>query len=214
MLGASFSCAGQRCMALPVVCIEEAIAAEFVKHIVEMAHKIKVGPANSPDSQLGPVATEALLKRVKNAIENGIKEGAEIILDGRNVRVPGFEKGYYIGPTIFDHVNPGMSIGEEEVFGPVLCIKRINSLEHGIETINNSRFGKGASIFTKSMTKAGVFKTRINTGMVGINIGIPSPYSIFPFSGRKDSFFGDLNALGRESTAFYTQPKVVTSSWL
>ncbi|HOK47156.1 MAG TPA: aldehyde dehydrogenase family protein, partial [Bryobacteraceae bacterium] len=139
--------------------------------------------------------------------------GAELILDGRGVVVPGYEGGFYLGPTIFDHVKPGMSCGEQEIFGPVLCVKRVKDFEHGLEVINANPFANGAVIFTQSGHYARNFAKRVHGGMVGINVGIPVPVGMFPFSGHKQSFFGDLHTLGKDGVRFYTESKCVTATW-
>ncbi len=209
----AFGCAGQRCMALPVVCVEEEVADEFVSYVVEAAKKLKVGPAYDPDTELGPVISEEHRQSVIDWIEKGVEEGAELVLDGRNVHVEGHENGFYLGPTIFDHVEPGMSVGEEEIFGPVLCIKRVKNFEEGLEQMNNSPYANGSSIFTQDGYLSREFAYRTHGGMVGINVGIPVPVSYFPFSGHKDSFFGDLHVMGKDGVAFYTESKCVTTKW-
>jgi malonate-semialdehyde dehydrogenase (acetylating) / methylmalonate-semialdehyde dehydrogenase len=213
IINSTYGCCGQRCMALPVICVEEAIADEFVAMLKKYAMELKVGPATSPDSNMGPLVSAGQKKFVLDWIEKGIKEGAKLVLDGRNVKVPGAENGYYVGPTIFDHVKPGMTIGDEEIFGPVTCIKRVRDFEEGLAVMNASRFGNGSSIYTSSGRYAREFAKRSDAGMVGINVGIPVPYSIFPFSGHKQSFFGDLHTLGKDGVAFFTETKSVTSVW-
>ena len=143
----------------------------------------------------------------------GVQEGAELVLDGRDVSVKGFEDGFYIGPTIFDHVTEDMSIGTTEIFGPVLCIKRVKNFEEGITIMNNNPFANGSVIFTQNGYYSREFMERTHGGMVGINVGIPVPVGVFPFSGHKDSFFGDLHALGKDGIKFYTESKCVTTRW-
>ncbi|MBL8024893.1 MAG: aldehyde dehydrogenase family protein, partial [Fibrobacteres bacterium] len=206
-------CCGQRCMALPVICVQESIADEFVSLLTKYAKELKLGPAYLPDSTMGPLVSEGQKKSVQEWIDKGVKEGAKLVLDGRNPVVPGFEKGYYVGPTIFDNVTPEMSIGNEEIFGPVTCIKRVKDFEEGLAIMNASRFANGSSIYTSSGRYAREFAKRTHGGMVGVNVGIPVPYSIFPFSGHKDSFFGDLHTLGKDGVAFFTETKSVTSVW-
>jgi malonate-semialdehyde dehydrogenase (acetylating) / methylmalonate-semialdehyde dehydrogenase len=147
-------------------------------------------------------------------INKAIEEGAQLVLDGRNAVVPGFEKGHFIGPTIFDHVTVDMSCGREEVFGPVTFIKRVKDFEEGITLMNNNPFANGSAIFTESGYWAREFVLRTDGGMVGINVGIPVPVSYFPFSGHKKSFFGDLHCMGRDGVQFYTESKTVTTRWL
>ena len=213
IINSTYGCAGQRCMALPVVCVEESIADEFVAMLKKFAQELKVGPAYLPESQLGPVVSSAQKQSVTNWIDTGIKEGAELVLDGRGLRVEGYENGFYVGPTIFDHVEPGMTVGDEEIFGPVTCIKRVRNFEEGLAIMQANRFANGSCIYTTSGLAAREFARRSDAGMVGINVGIPVPFSIFPFSGHKQSFFGDLHTMGKDGVAFYTETKSVTSVW-
>lgn len=213
IINSAFGCAGERCMALPVVVAHEAIADELVKYIIEFAKELKLGPAYDKSTGLGPVVTADHKNNVVKWIEKGIKEGAELVLDGRGVVVPGFENGFYLGPTIFDNVKPGMSIGDLEIFGPVLCIKRVKSFEEGLELMNANRFANGSSIFTSSGHYAREFVRYTDGGMVGVNVGIPVPTAIFPFSGHKDSFFSDLHVLGKDGVRFFTEVKTVTTQW-
>lgn len=213
VINSGFGCAGQRCMALPVVCVEEQVADEFVKYLVEAAKNIKVGAAYDPDTVLGPVISQEHKARVLEWINTGVDEGAKLILDGRNVVVPGYEKGFFIGPTILDHVTEEMSIGTNEVFGPVVCIKRVKNFEHGLAVMNANPFANGSCIFTQSGYYAREFTRRTHGGMVGVNVGIPVPISVFPFSGHKKSFFGDLHCMGKDGVAFFTEAKCVTSRW-
>ncbi|MCC8179997.1 MAG: aldehyde dehydrogenase family protein, partial [Planctomycetes bacterium] len=146
-------------------------------------------------------------------IEKGVNEGATLVLDGRNTVVPGFEKGFYLGPTILDHVTEEMSVGREEIFGPVLCIKRCKSFSHGLAIMNANRFANGSVIYTQNGFYAREFARHTHGGMVGINVGIPVPVGFFPFSGHKQSFFGDLHCLGKDGIRFYTESKCVTTHW-
>jgi malonate-semialdehyde dehydrogenase (acetylating)/methylmalonate-semialdehyde dehydrogenase len=214
IINSAFGCAGQRCMALPVIAVEEAIADEMVATIVEQAKKLKIGPAWEPDTQLGPLVSAGHKEFVTGWIDKSVEEGAKLVLDGRNPKVPpGCEGGYFVGPTIFDHVTPEMTCGDEEVFGPVLYVKRIKDFEHGMQVSNASEFANGGAIFTQSGHYAREYAKRTHSGMVGINVGIPVPISVFPFCGHKNSFFGDLHVMGRDGVAFYTETKAVTSYW-
>jgi len=162
---------------------------------------------------MGPLVDADHLRFVTDWIEKSIAEGAKPVLDGRGVKVPGGEGGYFLGPTIFDHVTPDMSCGWEEVFGPVLYVKRVKDFEDGVQLINSSEFANGGAIFTQNGHYAREFARRIHAGMVGVNVGIPVPISVFPFSGHKHSFYGDLHVMGRDGVAFYTETKAVTSYW-
>ena len=213
VLNSAFGCAGERCMALPVVAVEEAIADDFVATITELARNRKMGPAWDPATELGPLVNAEHKEFVTGWIDKSEGEGAKLVLDGRDAKVPGYEKGYFIGPTIFDHVTENMACGRDEVFGPVLYIKRVKDFDEGVRLINSSEFANGSSVFTRSGYHAREFARRIDGGMVGVNVGIPVPISVFPFSGHKDSFFGDLHVMGRDGVAFFTETKAVTSYW-
>lgn len=213
IMNSSFGCAGERCMALPVVVVEEEIADELVAEIVRLCKGLKVGPAYDKTSKLGPVGSKSHQKFVLDWIEKGIAEGAELILDGRDVKPEGYEDGYYIGPTIFDHVTEEMTIGTREVFGPVLCIKRVKNFEEGLTLMNRNPFANGSVIFTQNGYYAREFAKHTDGGMVGVNVGIPVPIAVFPFSGHKQSFFGDLHCHGKDAFRFYTDSKCVTVRW-
>lgn len=213
IMNSAFGCAGERCMALPVVVAEEGIADALVEKLVELAKGLKVGPAYDKTSKLGPVVNEKHRDSILKWIQTGIDEGAKLVLDGRGVSVNGYEGGYYLGPTIFDHVTPEMSIGTTEIFGPVLCVKRVKNFEEGLAVMNANPFANGSVIFTQSGYFSREFAARTDGGMVGINVGIPVPVGVFPFSGHKNSFFGDLHCLGKDGIRFYTESKCVTTRW-
>jgi malonate-semialdehyde dehydrogenase (acetylating)/methylmalonate-semialdehyde dehydrogenase len=213
IVNSAFGCAGERCMALPAIVVEDEIADDLVATIVELAEARKMGPAWEESTELGPLVNKEHQEFVTGWIEKSIDEGAKPVLDGRKVTVPGLEEGFFMGPTVFDHVTEDMSCGREEVFGPVLYVKRVSDFDAGIEIINANEFANGASIFTRSGYHAREFARRIDAGMVGVNVGIPVPIAAFPFSGHKNSFFGDLHVMGRDGVAFYTETKAVTSYW-
>ncbi len=207
-------CAGERCMALPTVVVENAIADKFVEAIAKEAAKINLGLAYDKATGMGPVINQGHKEFVLNWIETGIKEGARMVLDGRKPQVPSeCKNGYFVGPTIFDYVTEDMSVGREEIFGPVLCIKRVDNFEQGLKIMNDSRFANGSVIYTESGHYAREFAYRTDGGMVGINVGIPVPLGIFGFTGHKQSFFGDLHCMGRDGFIFFTESKNVTSTW-
>ncbi|MGL4382119.1 MAG: aldehyde dehydrogenase family protein, partial [Bacilli bacterium] len=164
-------------------------------------------------SQLGPVVTKSHYNNIIKWIETGVNEGAKLILDGTTYQNTTYPEGFYLAPTIFDYVTKEMSIGTLEIFGPVLCIKRVKTFEEGIALINENPFANGAVVYTQSGYYAREFSKRIDAGMVGINVGIPVPLGIFPFAGHKDSFFGDLHALGKDSYRFFTETRCVTTKW-
>ena len=213
IMNSAFGCAGERCMALPAVVVEEEIADALVAELVRLCKEQKVGPAYDKTSNLGPVGSKSHQKFVLDWIEKGIEEGAQLVLDGRNVKVEGYEDGYYIGHTIFDYVTEDMSIGNREVFGPVLCIKRVKSFEEGLALMNRNPFANGSVIFTQNGYYAREFAKHTDGGMVGVNVGIPVPIGVFPFCGHKRSFFGDLHCHGKDAFRFYTESKCVTIRW-
>lgn len=213
VINSAFGCAGERCMALPVAVVEEDIADAFVAKVVELSAKRKIGPAYDKTSELGPVVDLKHKERILRWIEKGIAEGAKLVLDGRGVTVKGYEGGFYLGPTIFDHVTEDMTIGTNEIFGPVLCIKRVKSFEEGLAIMNQNPYANGSVIFTQNGYYAREFVSRTDGGMVGVNVGIPVPVGVFPFSGHKDSFFGDQHCLGKDAVRFFTESKTVTTVW-
>ena len=213
IINSTYGCAGMRCMALPVVCVQESIADEFVAMLKKKAQAMKVGCAYHEETDLGPVVSAAHKKKVCDWIQKGIDEGAELVLDGRDIVVPGYENGFFVGPTILDHVKPGMSVGDCEIFGPVTCIKRVKDYAEGIAIMNANPFANGSCIFTQSGYYSRKFVMETDGGMVGVNVGIPVPSAYFPFSGNKDSFFGDLHVLGKDGYRFFTRAKTVTTHW-
>jgi len=213
IVNATYGCAGERCMALPVVVVQESIADELVAAIKRKAQDRVMGPSYGKKSELGPLVTEAHKNYVTGWIEKGLEEGAELVLDGRGDTVEGYDGGFWLGPTIFDHVEPGMSVGDEEIFGPVTCIKRVKDFEEGINLMNANQFANGSAIYTQNGYFSREFALRTDAGMVGINVGIPVPVGIFPFSGHKNSFFSDLHVMGEDGIRFYTETKCVTTHW-
>ncbi len=213
IINSTYGCAGMRCMALPVIVVQESIADKFVALLKKKAMALKIGCAYDPETQLGPVVNAKHKESVCKWIQKGIDEGAELVLDGRDVVVPGYENGYFVGPTILDHVKPGMTIGDREIFGPVTVIKRVKDFEEGIAVMNANPFANGSVVFTQSGYYARQFEMLTDGGMVGINVGIPVPSAYFPFSGNKDSFYGDQHVLGIDGVRFYTRAKTVTKHW-
>lgn len=213
IVNAAYGCAGERCMALPVVVAQEGIADELVAKIKSIASGMKVGPAYDKTSKLGPVYSAAHKAKVTEWINKGIEEGAELVLDGRDTVVEGFENGFYLGPTILDKVTPEMTVGTFEIFGPVLCIKRVKTFEEGLAIMNANPFANGSVIYTQNGYYAREFARNTDGGMVGVNVGIPVPVGVFPFCGHKNSFFSDLHTLGKDGFRFYTESKCVTTHW-
>ncbi len=214
IINAFCGCAGERCMALPVIVVEDAIADDLVALLKKFVAEMRLGPAYEKQTDMGPVVNQGHKEFVLNWIEKGIQEGARLIVDGRNPQVPpGCENGFFIGPSIFDHVTEAMSVGREEIFGPVLCVKRVASFEEGLAVMNASRFANGSVIYTQNGYYARQFAKQTDAGMVGVNVGIPVPLGIFGFTGHKQSFFGDLHCMGRDGFIFFTETKNVTATW-
>ena len=214
VIEAAFGCAGERCMAGSTAVVVGGAERSVLPTLVEATKRIKVGPTDrDPQPDMGAVITRQHRDRVLQLIDAGVREGAKIPADGRGVKVSEAPNGFFVGATILDQVQPGMTVAQEEVFGPVLNVMHMEDLDTAIELANRSPFGNGASIFTRSGKAAREFKHRIQCGMVGINIGVPASMAWFPFNGWNDSFFGDLHMQGKESVQFFTQLKVTTSRW-
>lgn len=213
MLASFYGCAGQRCLAGSNLIGVGDIADPLIKKFVEASKKIKVGYGLDESSNMGPVISEAAKKKVIGYIDQGVEDGAKLLLDGRNIKVPGYEKGYFIGTTVFDDVTPDMKIAKDEIFGPVVSFMRMQSLDDAIEFIHKSPFGNAASIYTQNGRWARDFRYKVQCGNIGINIGIVAAMAYFPFAGFKDSFFGTLHGQGKDAVSFYTDRKVVITRW-
>jgi malonate-semialdehyde dehydrogenase (acetylating)/methylmalonate-semialdehyde dehydrogenase len=214
MLASFFGCAGQRCLAgANLVPVGKKAYDAVVPKFIEGAKKIKVGYGLDESTNMGPVVSQAAKKKILGYIQKGIDEGAKLVLDGRNIKVPGYEKGAFIGPTIFKDVTPDMTIAKEEIFGPVVSIIERDSLDDAIDLIHQSPFGNAASIYTQSGKIAREFRYRVQAGNIGINIGIVAAMAYFPFGGYKDSFFGTLHGQGKDAIMFFTDRKVVITRW-
>ncbi|WJN58252.1 CoA-acylating methylmalonate-semialdehyde dehydrogenase [Pseudomonas sp. SO81] len=213
LVGAAFGAAGQRCMALSVV-ILVGEAQQWLPELVEKAKTLKIGAGAEPGTDVGPVVSCAALDRVGGLIAKGVGEGARLELDGRNPQVPGYENGNFVGPTIFSGVTAAMSVYQEEIFGPALCVMHAATLDEAIEIINANPNGNGTAIFTRSGAAARHFQEEIDVGQVGINVPIPVPVPLFSFSGSRGSKLGDLGPYGKQVVLFYTQTKTVTQRWL
>src|SRR5690625_892184 len=213
ILNAAFGSAGERCMATSVVAVEEAVADEFIDLLTNKANEIEIGNELDEGIFLGPVIRDQHKERSLNYIEKGEQEGARLVRDGRQDEAAKRE-GYFIGPTIFDNVTTEMKIWQKEIFAPVLSISRVKDLKEAIDLSNQSRFANGACIFTNDGGSVRKFREKIEAGMLGVNIGVPAPMAFFPFSGWKDSFYGDLHANGKDGVAFYTRQKMLTGRWV
>ena len=213
IIGAAYGSAGERCMAVSVAVAVGNIADELVYKINDKIQKLKVAPWTDKDADMGPLISKEHLNKVTNYIETGIKEGAKIISDGRNYKLQGYEKGYFIGPTLFDGVKKDMTIYKEEIFGPVLSVVRAKDYKEAIDLINSHQFGNGSSIYTSDGNFARHFSSSVKIGMVGINVPIPVPMAFHSFGGWKRSLFGDQHMHGPEGVRFYTKLKTITSRW-
>jgi malonate-semialdehyde dehydrogenase (acetylating)/methylmalonate-semialdehyde dehydrogenase len=212
LLGAAFGAAGQRCMAISVAVLVGA-AADCLPELVKRARKLKVSAGTDREADLGPLVSPSAKRRVENLIQKGIDEGARLLLDGRQVQVPGFERGNFIGPTIFDQVKETMAIYTEEIFGPVLCVVQVKTLAEAVAFINRNPNGNGVALFTQDGAAARYFQHHIDVGQVGINIPIPVPVAWFSFTGSRASKLGDLGSNGKQAVQFWTQTKTVTARW-
>jgi len=208
-----YGCAGERCLSGSVLVPVGEVYEELRDRFVDAASKLKVGYGLDETVQMGPVVSKRHMERVLGYIEKGVQEGAKLLLDGRGLKVEGYLNGFFVGPTVFDEVRPDMTIAKEEIFGPVTSMVRARTLEEAIGMIHISPYGNAASVFTSSGKVARDFKYRVQCGNIGINIGINAPMAFFPFSGTKESFFGDLHGQGRDTVTFFTDRKIVISRW-
>jgi len=209
-VGAAYGSAGERCMAISVVLAADSIADELVAKIAERIPSIRVGPGNEPGNEMGPLITAEHRDRVKRYVDDAPGEGATVVVDGRG----GAEReGFFLDPTLLDHVSTDMSCYRDEIFGPVLSVVRVSGYQQGIETINANPYANGTAIFTRDGGAARQFQFDVQVGMVGVNVPVPVPVSYYSFGGWKSSLFGDTHMYGPEGINFYTQAKVVTSRW-
>ncbi|OQS08937.1 methylmalonate-semialdehyde dehydrogenase (CoA acylating) [Chromobacterium violaceum] len=214
LMGAAYGSCGERCMAISVaVCVGDQAADALIAKLAPQIKALKVGPGTSPGLDMGPLVTRAHLDKVSGYIADGVAAGAELVADGRGIAVPGHEGGFFLGGCLFDRVTPQMRIYQEEIFGPVLCVVRVNSLEEAIALINAHEYGNGTCIFTRDGEAARLFADTVEVGMVGINVPLPVPVAYHSFGGWKRSLFGDLHAYGPDGVRFYTRRKAVTQRW-
>src|SRR5579863_6266566 len=214
IMGAAYGAAGERCMALPVaVPVGEATAAALRERLLDQIETLKVGVSSDPAAQYGPVVTAAHRKRITDYIQLGVDEGAELVVDGRNFKLQGFEDGFFIGPSLFDRVTPQMQTYRDEIFGPVLQLVRSESFDDAVALPSKHQYGNGVAIFTRNGRAAREFAARVEVGMVGINVPIPVPVAYHTFGGWKRSAFGDANQHGMEGVRFFTKIKTVTARW-
>lgn len=214
LMGAAYGSAGERCMAVSVgVAVGDAVADALVTKLSERLARLKVRPGTDPAAEMGPLVTREHLARVKGYVEQGLREGAALVVDGRSLQVPGSPEGFFLGGCLFDRVTPGMKIYQDEIFGPVLSIVRVPTVERALELVNRHEFGNGTAIFTRDGEVAREFAHRVQAGMVGVNVPIPVPVGYHSFGGWKRSLFGDHAIYGAEGVHFYTKLKTVTARW-
>ena len=210
---AAFGSAGERCMAISAAVAVGAAGDALVDLVNRKANEVVVGNGRDPKAEMGPVVTAAAKERIEHLIGTGEQQGAKVTVDGRGLKVPGFEEGFFVGPTVIDQVGTEMDVYTEEIFGPVLSVVRADSVDAAIDLINANPYGNGTAIFTSSGESARRFQRGVNVGMIGINVPIPVPMAYYSFGGWKDSLFGDKHVHGPEGVSFYTRAKVVTSRW-
>lgn len=214
LMGAAYGSCGERCMAIPlVVAIGDDTADKVVEALKVEIAKMKVGPGTDDRNDMGPLVTRQHYERVKAYVDSGVAEGAMLVVDGRTVQVAGHEDGYFLGACLFDHVQPGMKIYQEEIFGPVLGVVRATSLQQAMDLIDAHEYGNGTCIFTRDGEAARYFTDHIQVGMVGVNVPLPVPVAYHSFGGWKRSLFGDLHAYGPDAVRFYTKRKTITQRW-
>jgi len=214
LMGAAYGSAGERCMAISVaVPVGERTADALIEQLAPRVRALKIGPGTDPEAEMGPLVTRQHLDRVHGYIDQGEREGAKLVVDGRGFKMQGYEDGFFIGGTLFDRVEPGMTIHREEIFGPVLSVVRAKGYDEAAQIINEHEFGNGTSIFTRDGDAAREFAHAIQVGMVGINVPIPVPMAFHSFGGWKASLFGDHHMHGPEGVRFYTKLKTITSRW-
>lgn len=214
MMGAAYGSCGERCMAVPlVVAVGDEVADQMIAGLSAEIAKMKVGPGTDNGNDMGPLITKPHFEKVKAYVDSGVQEGAKLLIDGRGLQVAGHEDGYFLGPCLFDNVRPGMKIYQEEIFGPVLGIVRVKTLQEAMDLINAHEYGNGTCIFTRDGEAARYFSDQILVGMVGINVPLPVPVAYHSFGGWKRSLFGDLHAYGPDAVRFYTKRKTITQRW-
>ena len=214
MMGAAYGSCGERCMAVPlIVAVGDDTADKMIEGLKAEIARMHIGPGTDPKSDMGPLVTRAHFEKVKGYVDTGVAEGAKLVVDGRGIKVSGHEDGFFLGPCLFDHVKPTMTIYLEEIFGPVLGIVRVASLQEGMDLIDAHEYGNGTCIFTRDGEAARYFTDNIQVGMVGVNVPLPVPVAYHSFGGWKRSLFGDLHAYGPDGVRFYTRRKAITQRW-
>jgi malonate-semialdehyde dehydrogenase (acetylating)/methylmalonate-semialdehyde dehydrogenase len=212
-VGAAYGSAGERCMAISVLVAVGNAADKLLPKILERIEKIKVDDGMRPGAEMGPLVTGTHLQKVRGYVDAGVQQGAALLRDGRGLKVEGRAEGFFLGPCLFDGVKPGMSIYEDEIFGPVLSVTRVGTYDEAIALVNSNKRANGVAIFTNDGGAARKFQNEIEVGMIGINVPIPVPMAYYSFGGWKQSLFGESSVHGMDGVRFYTRPKVVTSRW-
>ncbi|MBC7860749.1 MAG: aldehyde dehydrogenase family protein, partial [Burkholderiaceae bacterium] len=213
LMGAAFGSAGERCMAISVVVAVGDSGDKLIGALGERTAALKIGDGMADGMEMGPVVSSAAKQRIERLIGEGVAQGATLVVDGRDCKVAGREKGFFVGGTLFDHVTPDMSIYKEEIFGPVLCVLRIGDIASALELINRNEYGNGVAVYTRDGGVAREFVRKVQVGMVGVNVPLPVPMAFNSFGGWKRSLFGDHHAYGPEGARFYTRHKAVMQRW-
>ncbi|WP_299079530.1 CoA-acylating methylmalonate-semialdehyde dehydrogenase [uncultured Paraglaciecola sp.] len=214
LMGAAYGSCGERCMAISVaVCVGNNVADDVVAKLSAQVKTLRIGSGMVAGQEMGPLITEAQLNRVSGLVDNGVEEGANLVIDGRDIAVAGHEQGFFLGGCLFDHVQADMTIYQTEIFGPVLCVVRVESLQQAMDMINKHEYGNGTCIFTRDGEAARYFSDHIQVGMVGVNVPLPVPSAYHSFGGWKRSLFGDLSAYGPDAVRFYTRRKTISQRW-
>jgi malonate-semialdehyde dehydrogenase (acetylating)/methylmalonate-semialdehyde dehydrogenase len=212
-MGAAYGAAGERCMAVSVAVAVGGVGDALIERLVPRVRALKIGPGTDPEAEMGPLVTRQHLDKVRAYVDLGVKEGARLAVDGRNLKLQGYESGFFLGGCLFDGVKPEMRIYKEEIFGPVLSVVRAQGFEDAVKLVNEHEYGNGTAIFTRDGDAAREFSSRAQIGMIGVNVPIPVPMAFHSFGGWKRSLFGDSGVYGGEGVRFYTRLKTVTARW-
>jgi malonate-semialdehyde dehydrogenase (acetylating)/methylmalonate-semialdehyde dehydrogenase len=214
LMGAAYGSCGERCMAISVaVCVGDEVADRSVARLAEKVRGLRIGPGTDNSNDMGPLISRDSLERIRRCVQEGAEQGADLVVDGRGLQVPGHESGFFIGGCLLDRVTSDMTVYREELFGPVLCVVRVASLDEAIDLINRHEYGNGTCLFTRDGEAARYFTDVIQVGMVGVNVALPVPVASQSFGGWKASLFGDLYAYGPDAIRFYTRRKTITQRW-
>lgn len=213
LVGAAYGSAGERCMAISVAILVGEVGDEIISRLAERTKGLNITDGMDLQAEMGPIINQTALERIEGLINTGVEEGAELVVDGRGLKPEGYEDGFFMGGTLFDHVEPTMTIYQEEIFGPVLCCVRVDNFAQGLALINQHQYGNGVSIFTRDGNIAREFSRQVQVGMVGVNVPIPVPMAWHGFGGWKNSLFGDMHSYGEEGVRFYTKQKSIMQRW-